>query len=73
MEPAPVIVGVEVIEGREMVAVLGGELAGEGPLNPDGSAFADTRGCRWAVGWLGRVIPQRFKHSSVPKAMLSGI
>lgn len=60
-------------EGRESVAVAGGELTTVGPLKPEGKAFAETRGWRCKVGCPLRDSPQRCKHSSLPSAMLSGI
>jgi len=61
-------VAVELLLDAEAVEI-------EGSLRAalDGFAFPDTTGWCCRTGWEPRVSPQRARHSSVPRAMLSGM
>jgi hypothetical protein len=55
------------------LAELEGEKVAIGGTLTPGGALPETTGWCCIVGWMGRVRPHRFKHSSVPAATLSGI
>lgn len=69
--------GLEATELAASEAVLDDDAGDEltvSPVKLAGNALAATRGWRWEVGWTaGAVIPQRWRHSAVPRATLSGI